>query len=80
MGANSIPPSIADGRVRRLALFTLSLLTYLIAVNASRVYSPDFPGQLSDEDVLVVIEQDNRVGFFQQHILTVSWELPESKP
>ncbi len=39
----------------------------------------DFPDQLEQDDVdEVVVEQDNRAGFFQQHIFSVSWRLPES--
>ena len=36
------------------------------------------PDQLTENSVNISVEQDNRVGFFQQHIIHVSWSLPNS--
>ena len=44
---------------------------------AFHVCAAQFPSQL--EAAQVMMESDNRVGFFQQIVYNVSWELPRSK-
>lgn len=48
-----------------------TLMIYLIIVGQP------FPDQLTDFNFTV--EQDNRAGFYQHHIIHLEWELPQGK-